>query len=173
MMIAHSMGADRGTDGAKLRKGTARRVLGYTRPYRAQVVGFVAVIVVSALLALVPPLALREILDDAIPNSDRGLLNLLGIIVVGAALLDALLSFAERWWSSRIGEGLIYDLRVALFDHVQRMPIGFFTRTQTGALMSRLSNDVLGAHQTVGTTASVAFPAGRSRSTTTVRSWPR
>jgi len=156
MMIAHSMGVDHGNENAKLRKGTARRVLAYTRPYRAQVVGFVAVIVVSALLALVPPLALREILDDAIPNNDRGLLNLLGVLVVIAALLDAVLSFAERWWSSRIGEGLIYDLRVALFDHVQRMPIGFFTRTQTGALVSRMNNDVIGAQRAVtGTLGSV------------------
>src|SRR5690554_5520269 len=99
MMIARSMRADDSVRGAKLRRGTARRVLSYTAPYRWQVVGFVVVIVLGALLALVPPLALRTVLDDAIPNSDRRLLNVLGVIVVGAALAEAGLSFAERWWS--------------------------------------------------------------------------
>jgi ATP-binding cassette subfamily B protein len=149
MMIMHSMRRDDSVVGAKLRKGTARRVLGYARPYKWMVAGFVAAIVVGALLALLPPLLFRRLIDDAIPQRDGRQLNILvGIIVVGA-LLDGGLTFLSRWWSSRIGEGLIYDLRVQLFDHVQRMPIGFFTRTQTGALVSRMNNDVIGAQRAV------------------------
>jgi ATP-binding cassette subfamily B protein len=149
MMIMHSMRRDESVVGAKLRKGTARRVLGYARPYKWMVAGFVAAIVVGALLALLPPLLFRRLIDDAIPQRDGRQLNILvGIIVVGA-LLDGGLTFLSRWWSSRIGEGLIYDLRVQLFDHVQRMPIGFFTRTQTGALVSRMNNDVIGAQRAV------------------------
>ena len=82
------------------------------------------IIVLGGVLGLVPPLLFREIIDDAIPDGDRGLLTVLAALIVGAALADAGLSLVERYWSSRIGEGLIYDLRVALFDHVQRMPIG-------------------------------------------------
>jgi ATP-binding cassette subfamily B protein len=149
MMLAHRMGSGDDMKDARPRKGTARRVLGYTRPYRSMVIGFVIVVVLTSLLAVVPPLALRAVLDDALPDGDRRLLNVLGAIVVAGALAQAGLSFAERWWSSRIGEGLIYDLRRALFDHVQGMPIGFFTRTQTGALVSRMNNDVIGAQRAV------------------------
>ena len=86
---------------------------------------FLATIVASALLALVPPLLFRAILDDAIPSDDRGRVTFLAALTVLAALGDALLQVGQRWWSSRIGEGLIYDLRTALFDHVQRMPVAF------------------------------------------------
>ncbi|HSL57514.1 MAG TPA: ABC transporter ATP-binding protein [Acidimicrobiales bacterium] len=135
--------------GSRIERSVVRRVLDLTRPYRAMLVGFLATIVGGALLTLVPPLLLRSIIDDAIPADDRGLLNVLALVIVLAAVGEALLALAERWWSSRIGEGLIYDLRVKLFDHVQRMPITFFTRTQTGALVSRLNNDVIGAQRAV------------------------
>src|SRR5918995_2561357 len=89
-------------------------------------------------------------------SGDRGELNLLAALILGGAFCEAVLSLFERYWSARIGEGLIYDLRVALFDHVQRMPIAFFTRTQTGALTSRLNNDVIGAQRALtGTVGSV------------------
>ena len=99
----------------------------------------------AALLALLPPLIFRRIIDDAIPTGDRRQIWLLGGLTVVVAAADAGLSIVQRWFSARIGEGLIYDLRVALFDKVQRMPVAFFTRTQTGALISRLNNDVIGA----------------------------
>jgi ATP-binding cassette subfamily B protein len=119
--------------------------------------GFLATIVLAAVLAVVPPFLFREIIDDALaPPADRSQLNLLASLVVAAAAGQALLGLAERWWSSRIGEGVIFDLRVALFEHVQRMPIAFFTRTQTGALTSRLNSDVIGAQRALtGTLGSV------------------
>jgi ATP-binding cassette subfamily B protein len=104
------------------------------------------------LFALAPPLLFRGILDHAIPDQNRGLITTLACVLVLAALIDALLAIVQRWYSSTIGEGLIYDLRVALFDKVQRMPIAFFTRTQTGALISRLNNDVIGAQTAVTST---------------------
>ncbi len=142
--------------GASLDRAVVRRAWRFARPYRLLIAGFLGVIVVSALLSLAPPLLFREILDDAIPQSDGGLLNFLALLIVGAAVADAALALADRYLSARIGEGLIHDLRVALFAHVQGMPISFFTRSDTGALTSRLSNDVLGAQRAVtGTLGSV------------------
>jgi ATP-binding cassette, subfamily B, bacterial len=138
--------------GAKLNRRTARRVLGFARPYRGAIITFVVVIVIESVLALVPIYVLKRIIDVAIPEGNRGLLHALAGLALVAALFIAGLSFVERFYSSRIGEGLIYDLRVKLFDHVSAMPIGFFTRTQTGALMSRMNNDVIGAQRAVTTT---------------------
>lgn len=138
--------------GASVGRSTVRRVLTFARPYRLAISIFIVVIVLQAMLALVPPLLFRQIIDVAIPESNRSLLHVLAGIVIAAAIGAALLAFVERFFSSRIGEGLIYDLRVKLFDHVSAMPIGFFTRTQTGALMSRLNNDVIGAQRAVTTT---------------------
>jgi ATP-binding cassette subfamily B protein len=132
---------------AKLDRSTVRRVLAYADRYRAMLIGFVATLLVSSLLSIVPALLVRRIIDDAIPNSDRGLVNSLALIMVALAVASGVVSLFERWFSARIGESLIFDLRVQLFDHVQRMPIGFFTRTQTGALISRMNNDVIGAQR--------------------------
>ena len=126
---------------------TRRRVWAFAHPYRSMVAGFVATVVLSAVLGGVPPLLFREIIDGAIADGDRSRITVLGGLVVVAALAHALLSFLERWWSAIIGEGVIFDLRVALFDHVQRLPLSFFTPTQTGALVSRLNNDVIGAQR--------------------------
>ena len=138
--------------GVKVGRRTIRRVLSFATPYRGALIGFILVIIVQALLALVPALLLRRIIDVAIPQSDRSMLTVLAAFIIGAALAAAALSFVERLYSARIGEGLIYDLRVRLFDHVSAMPIAFFTRTQTGALMSRVNNDVIGAQRAVTTT---------------------
>ena len=133
-----------------------RRVLLFARPYSSSIIGFLLSIVVSAVIALIPPLLFRTIVDTAIPAGDKRRIVILTIILVVVAMGDAILSIVQRWYSSRIGEGLIYDLRVALFDKVQNMPIAFFTRTQTGALISRLNNDVVGAQTAVtGTIGSV------------------
>lgn len=143
-----AMGADpEAIKGATVGKGVVRRVLALAKPYKWMLVGFVGVIILAALAALVPPLLFRQIIDDAIPEGDRRLLNILAALVVAAAVVDAALGFVERWFSSKIGEGLIFDLRVALFEHVQRMPVAFFTRTQTGSLISRMNNDVIGAQR--------------------------
>jgi len=150
MQILHSM-----STGAEDPKGidrkTVARVWGFSGPYRRMIIGFIFLIILGTIIGLVPTLAFGDIIDNAIPigqeTGDRSRLNVLGIIVVGAAILSAGISMIERWLSSRIGEGIIYDLRDKLFRHVQDMPLGFFTQTQTGALISRLNNDVIGAQR--------------------------
>ncbi len=138
--------------GAKVQRGSLRRAWVFAAPYKKHIAAFLMAILLSALFALAPPLLFRGILDHAIPDQNRGLITTLACVLVLAALIDALLAIVQRWYSSTIGEGLIYDLRVALFDKVQRMPIAFFTRTQTGALISRLNNDVIGAQTAVTST---------------------
>ncbi len=135
--------------GARVQKGLVKRVWRFARSYRLMLVGFLATIVLAALVNLVPPLLIRQIIDQALPDEDRGAVALMAGLMVAVAVAEAFLSIFERLWSSKIGEGLIYDLRVALFDHVQRMPLGFFTRTQTGALVSRMNNDVIGAQRAI------------------------
>jgi ATP-binding cassette, subfamily B, bacterial len=136
----------------RLADGTARRVWAFARPYQKTIIVFLLAIVAAALLGLVPPFVVREIIDNAIPESDRGRITLLAAIAVGAALLDAALAILQRWCSAQVGEGLIFDLRSALFAKVQRLPIAFFTRTPTGAITSRLNNDVIGAQSAVTST---------------------
>jgi len=139
-------------EGVSLRKGVVRRSLEFARPYKWMLAGYVLVIVLEALIALVPPLLVRQIIDQAIPDKNRRAVTFLAMVSVLAAVGGQALGWFDRWWSARIGEGLIYDLRVRLFDHTQRMPIGFFTRTQTGALISRMNNDVLGAQRALTST---------------------
>ncbi|CAB4585592.1 unannotated protein [freshwater metagenome] len=138
--------------GKRLQRVALARAWQFAQPYRGTIALFLSAILAAALLALVPPFAFRAILDDAIPDEDRRLITVLAIVVVVAALADAALAILQRWCSARIGEGLIYDLRLALFRKVQRMPVAFFTRTQTGALISRLNNDVVGAQTAVTST---------------------
>ena len=156
-------------------RATRKRVWGFARPHRRLIAGFLACVVTGSLLGVVPPLLFREIIDDAIPSGDRGHLTLLGALIVGAAMAQAALSFAQRWASAQVGEGLIFDLRVALFDHVQRLPLSFFTRTQTGALVSRLNNDVVGAQRaltgTLGTVVSNGITAITTLATLLVLEW--
>ncbi len=136
---------------------TVRRVMTFARPYRRQLIAFVAVIVIESVLALIPTLVFRELIDSTIPNKNTRQLAVLAAAVIAVGLVNAALSLLERWWSARIGEGLIYDLRTALHNHVQRMPVGFFTRTRTGALTNRMNNDVIGAQRALtGTLGSVA-----------------
>ena len=153
-MGPHMMMPSDGHDvkGVKVQRGSLRRAWVFAAPYKKHIAAFLMAILLSALIALAPPLLFRGILDHAIPDQNRGLITTLACVLVLAALIDALLAIVQRWYSSTIGEGLIYDLRVALFDKVQRMPIAFFTRTQTGALISRLNNDVIGAQTAVTST---------------------
>lgn len=104
---------------------TVRRVMTFARPYRRQLIAFVAVIVIESVLALIPTLVFRELIDSTIPNKNTRQLAVLAAAVIAVGLVNAALSLLERWWSARIGEGLIYDLRTALHNHVQRMPVGF------------------------------------------------
>lgn len=139
-------------EGAKLARATARRVAGFARPYRGTIAVFLLAILVAALLALVPPLVVRQILDVAIPEADRAAIWWLAGLAVAAALADAGLQILQRWCSARVGEGLIADLRTALYDKVQRLPVAFFARTPTGAITSRLNNDVVGAQTALTST---------------------
>src|SRR5262245_25578599 len=142
---------------AKVDRATLVRVWGFARPYRGHLLAYLGTIGLAALLGTLPPLVFKALIDNALPpgHRDPALVNWLFAAAVALAIAVTGLNLVNRWLGSRIGEGLIYDMRVALYDHVQRMPIAFFTRTQTGSLTSRLSSDVLGAQQTVGTSASV------------------
>jgi len=138
--------------GKKLAPGTGKRIVRFAAPYRKELLGFLTVIIIASVTDVLNPLIFKKIIDDGIgsnpPASGRpGLVIALACLVAGLALVGAILSLFQRWYSARIGEGLIYDLRAKVYSHVQRMPIAFFTRTQTGALITRLNNDVLGAQQ--------------------------
>ena len=175
--IMHSMTADRsGLKGKQINAETRRRVAAFAMPYRSSIVGFVAATVAATFLGLLPPLLIREVFDVAIiGEGDGGYLNKLFIIMVVAAIGEAGLGLVERFLSSRIGEGLIFDLRVRLFDHVQRMPLAFFTRTQTGTLISRLNNDVIGAQRaftgTLGTVVGNVITLGATLITMLLLEW--
>ncbi len=136
----------------RIADGTAARVWRFARPYRSTIIVFLLAILGAALLALVPVFVIRAIIDNAIPADDKRQIVILASIAVAAALGDAVLAIVQRWASARVGEGLIYDLRGALFAKVQRMPIAFFTRTPTGSITSRLNNDVIGAQTAVTST---------------------
>ncbi|WP_408607977.1 ABC transporter ATP-binding protein [Actinophytocola xanthii] len=141
-------GAMRAADAPRgLHKGTIRRVFRFSRPHRGKLVVFLALTVVSAVLAVSTPLLAGRVVDVIVGGREVSTVVWLAVAIAGVAVLDAALGLAERWQSSRIGEGLIYDLRRAVFEHVQRMPVAFFTRTRTGALVSRLNNDVMGAQR--------------------------
>ena len=146
--VMHSMSADTSDlAGRRISPETRRRVWGFARPYRRLIAGFMATTVAATFLGLLPPLLIRQVFDVAIVDGNGRYLNVLFAVMLGAALGEALLTLVERWLSATVGEGLIFDLRAALFDHVQRMPVLFFTRTQTGTLISRLNNDVIGAQR--------------------------
>jgi ATP-binding cassette subfamily B protein len=131
----------------RVKKGTTRRMLTFAVPYRKVLVVFMAAVIGGAILASINPLILRAIIDNGIKNKDTKMVVLLALLAAVIAIVDAGLSLAERWISAVIGEGLIYDMRAKVFRHIQRMPLAFFTRTQTGALVSRLNNDIIGAQQ--------------------------
>jgi ATP-binding cassette subfamily B protein len=140
----------------KLKPGTVRRIAGYARPYRVLLAAFLLCTSLDALITVVNPLLLREIIDRGIIPRDEAIIIAIAVAVAVVALFDAGLGFVNRWFSARIGEGLIYDLRTQVFGHVQRQPLAFFTRAQTGSLVARLDADVQGAQQAiVGTLSSV------------------
>jgi ATP-binding cassette subfamily B protein len=142
--------------GTKVSRDVIRRVWGFARDFRWQIAGYLLLLGLSALAAVVPALLVRELLNTAIPKRSFSLVNLIGLAAIGVALANAVLALGQRFLSSRIGEGLIYLLRTRLFDHVQRQPLAFFTHTQTGALTSRLNTDVIGAQRALtGTLGSV------------------
>jgi ATP-binding cassette, subfamily B, bacterial len=139
----------------ELPKGTVRRILGIARPYRRDLTWFVLLVVGSSVIGVLTPLLAGQIVNRiASLQGTTGDIVRIALVIAGLAVLDAGISLATRWFSARIGEGVIYDLRSRVFEHVQRMPVAFFTRTQTGALVSRLNNDVIGAQQAFTSTLS-------------------
>lgn len=141
----------------RLAEGTLRRVLGFARPYRRQLALFLVLIGIDAALGALTPLLFKAIIDDGITPGRRDVVIGLSAGVAAIALVSGALGLWQRWISARIGEGLIFDLRTAVFDHVQRMPLAFFARTKTGALVQRLNGDVLGAQQAFTSTLSNVF----------------
>jgi ATP-binding cassette subfamily B protein len=138
----------------RVKPGTVRRIMTYARPYRWELVLFLGMNALAAVAVVAVPLLLKTLIDQGILARNTGVVIAVAAVVAGLALASAILSFAQRWYSARIGEGLIYDLRTEVFGHVQRQPIAFFTRAQTGSLVSRLNSDVIGAQQAITSTLS-------------------
>jgi ATP-binding cassette, subfamily B, bacterial len=138
----------------KLKPGTVHRIIGYAKPYKLYLTFFLIATIFDSLITVVNPVLLGKIIDDGILPRDEAVVLLLAGAVAAVALFDAFLGFVIRWFSARIGEGLIYDLRTQVFSHVQQQPIAFFTRAQTGSLVSRLNSDVIGAQQAITSTMS-------------------
>lgn len=146
------------TDRSEVPRGvsrqTVRRVLSFARPHRRLIAVFLLLTVIDACLVVVNPLLVQRLVDDGINGDDGTLVTLLALAMAGVAVVSAALAVVGGWFSSRIGEGLIFDLRTQVFGHVQRQSLAFFTRTQTGALVSRLNNDVIGAQRAFTSTLS-------------------
>ncbi|TRZ54393.1 MAG: ABC transporter ATP-binding protein [Streptomycetaceae bacterium] len=153
-MSHRSMTADQSVKEVKLKPGTVKRILTFARPYRKGIFIFLGTVVVDAALIVTTPLLLLRLIDDGVIPKNGGLITKLALLVGLLAIADAGVSLLGRYFSSRIGEGLIYDLRSLVFAHVQRQSIAFFTRTQTGALISRINSDVMGAQQAFTATLS-------------------
>src|ERR671913_2560139 len=158
MDFSHWMALESAMQGDQPRRAfsraTLRRILAFARPNRRALTGFLVLSVVAALLTVATPVLAGQVVDEIVQGRDEGrVIGLAGLIAM-VAVFDAVVGIAARWQSSKIGEGLILDLRRAVFGHVQRMPVAFFTRTQTGALVSRLNNDVIGAQRAFPSTLS-------------------
>lgn len=157
-MMSHGSGwwsyirYDENQDRPKVSRALLRRVAGYARPYTRRIVVMLLTIAGISVLSVIPPLLYRSFIDTALPKRDVGLLNWLALGMVAVPLASGLLGVLQRYLSSQIGEGVIYDLRCALFSHLQKMSMRFFTNTHTGELMSRLNNDVVGAQRAVAST---------------------
>ena len=138
----------------KISRETLRRIVAFAAPYKKQLIGFTLLSTLGAFLAVATPVLAGEVVNAIVDRSATGTVIRLALLIAAVAVADAGVSLATRWFSSRIGEQVILDLRTAVFDHVQKMPIAFFTRTRTGALVSRLNNDVIGAQQAFSGTLS-------------------
>jgi ATP-binding cassette, subfamily B, bacterial len=145
--VMRSMRRDDSVTSQHVTKGTARRMVQFARPYRAILLWFLVLVVIDAVIGVINPLLFRSIIDKGIPEHNKSLILGLALVAAVLALVDTALSIGIRWVSAKVGEGLIFDMRSKVFEHIQKMPIAFFTRTQTGALISRLNNDVIGAQQ--------------------------
>ncbi|MDN0200191.1 ABC transporter ATP-binding protein [Streptomyces sp. S.PNR 29] len=159
-MVIRGMGPDESVTRQRIKPGTAKRIVPYTKPYRAHIALLLVVTALNAGIAVATPVLFKYIIDNGIAKGDTSLVVWISVAVAALALLGTGLGFVEAWYSGRISEGLIYDLRTRIFDHVQRQPLAFFTRAQTGALVSRLNTDVVGAQQAVTSLLSTVVSAG-------------
>ena len=148
------MTADPSVKEQKLKPGTVKRIFTFARPYRTSIFIFLGTVIIDAALIIATPLLLMRLIDDGVIPKNSGLVTQLAVLVGLIAIADAGISLLGRYYSSLIGEGLIYDLRSLVFAHVQKQSIAFFTRTQTGALISRINSDVMGAQQAFTATLS-------------------
>ena len=148
------MSSDQSVKHQKLKAGTLKRIFSFALPYRKFLAIFIFTVVIDAILIVATPLLLRSLVDDGVIPGRPDIVTRLALIVAALAIADAAFSMMGRWFSSRIGEGLIYDLRSQVFEHVQKQSIAFFTRTQTGSLISRINGDVIGAQQAFTSTLS-------------------
>ena len=153
-MTHRSMTADPSVKEQKLKPGTVKRIFRFALPYRSNIIIFLATVIVDAALVVATPLLLKQLIDDGVIPKDGAVITKLAVLVGLLAIADAGFNMLGRYFSSRIGEGLIYDLRSLVFAHVQKQSIAFFTRTQTGALISRINSDVMGAQQAFTATLS-------------------
>jgi ATP-binding cassette subfamily B protein len=153
-MSLRSLTSDQTVKEQKLKKGTVSRIFSYAKPYKSSIIFFLITVVIDAVLVVASPLILKKLIDEGVIPGDSNLVTRMALLVGLIAIADAIFSLIGRWFSSRIGEGLIYDLRSEVFGHVQRQSIAFFTRTQTGALISRINSDVIGAQQAFTSTLS-------------------
>ena len=152
MSMYHAMNAEE--DRRPFSRATMRRIAGFARPHRRRLVRFLLLSVLTAVLAVATPLLAAQVVDAIVQGAEVSVVVWIAVLIAVIAVAEAGLGIVTRWLSARIGEGLILDLRTAVFDHVQRMPIAFFTRTRTGALVSRLNNDVIGAQRAFSDTLS-------------------
>jgi ATP-binding cassette subfamily B protein len=153
-MNFRSLTADQSVKHQQLKSGTVKRIISFAKPYKISLILFMVTVIVDAFLIIATPLLLKKLIDEGVILGDDELVTGLAFLVAIIALLDAVFSIIGRWFSARVGEGLIYDLRNLVFEHVQKQSIAFFTRTQTGALISRLNSDVIGAQQAFTSTLS-------------------
>jgi ATP-binding cassette subfamily B protein len=145
--MMRSMRRDDSVTQQHVTKGTSRRMMRFARPYRRILAWFLVLVVIDAVIGVVNPLLFRSIIDNGIANHNKSLIIGLALLAAVLAIVDTALTIGIRWVSAKVGEGLIFDMRAQVFEHIQKMPIAFFTRTQTGSLISRLNNDVIGAQQ--------------------------
>jgi ATP-binding cassette subfamily B protein len=153
-MALRTLSSDQSVKSAKLKPGTLKRIFAYAIPYKSTFLLFLFCLVADAFLTIATPLLLRELIDNGVIPKDRAVVTTMAIAVAVLAILTAAVNIVVRWISAKIGEGLIYDLRSQVFRHVQEQSIAFFTRTQTGALISRINSDVIGAQRAFTSTFS-------------------
>lgn len=158
-MMIRAVGPDPSVTKQKIKPGTAKRILPYTRPYRVSISLLLLMTVLNAAIVVATPILFKYLIDNGIAQHDSDVVVGIAVAVGGLAVLGALLGFGEAWYSARVSEGLVYELRTEVFDHVQRQPLAFFTRAQTGALVSRLNADVVGAQQALTSLLSTVVSA--------------